>query len=635
MKNILLFIGLILLLTSCSNPELFTLKPTLTKEVGVTVLTINPLALNAIVQNPKDLTITLPVEESSIVLQVHPVNLFGNDFQVLTDKGRVTVSKGIFYTGKIVGQDTSQVTLSIINNEITGLVSSKKTGDLTIGKNNADYVVALNDEPIKFECGTDNLNTKEYDKIRAKLSNIESNVGSLETKCITQDFELTYENYVQFKTVQACTDWLTTLFAAEKSFYTQEGINILIGKIMVWTTPDGYNANTGTALTEFGQRRSNDPNFTGDLIQLVRGRSGGSLSGIAWVDALCANMPKQYKTSVAEPLFNFASYPNYSWSVNVVSHETGHNLGSPHTHSCTWPGGPIDNCYTQEGSCSPGPTPPIGGGTMMSYCHLNGIGIRFSNGFGPLPGNLIRSRIANSCFVGACATTVPTCSDGIKNQGETGIDCGGPCSPCIPSPTCTDGIKNGNETGIDCGGSCPPCAVIPPSTNVALNKPVIQSSISQWEGVNIAAKYANDGNLYTIFHTAQEVNPWVQIDLLSPKSINAVELVNRMDCCGYRIRKFRVFIDNNPYTVGMNASAEFNKSGFVYEYSSSGAANGLVITIPNLTATGRYLKVIVQNFSTGDYFHLAEIRCTENTTVKCDTIKIQNPITYRDSIVCK
>ena len=49
----------------------------------------------------------------------------------------------------------------------------------------------------------------------------------------------------------------------------------------------------------------------------------------------------------------------------------------------------------------------------------------------------------------------PTCTDGIQNGNETGVDCGGPdCAPCI---TCTDGIQNGDETGVDCGGSCPPC----------------------------------------------------------------------------------------------------------------------------------------------------------------------------------
>lgn len=28
-----------------------------------------------------------------------------------------------------------------------------------------------------------------------------------------------------------------------------------------------------------------------------------------------------------------------------------------------------------------------------------------------------------------------------------------------PEPTCTDGIQNGDETGIDCGGTCDPCEV--------------------------------------------------------------------------------------------------------------------------------------------------------------------------------
>ena len=54
---------------------------------------------------------------------------------------------------------------------------------------------------------------------------------------------------------------------------------------------------------------------------------------------------------------------------------------------------------------------------------------------------------------GSCAAC-PTCNDGIQNGDETDIDCGGSCDPC---PTCTDGIQNGDETGIDCGGSCDPC----------------------------------------------------------------------------------------------------------------------------------------------------------------------------------
>ncbi len=46
-----------------------------------------------------------------------------------------------------------------------------------------------------------------------------------------------------------------------------------------------------------------------------------------------------------------------------------------------------------------------------------------------------------------------TCYDGIQNQGEEMIDCGGPCEPCERA-TCNDGKQNNDEEGIDCGGSC-------------------------------------------------------------------------------------------------------------------------------------------------------------------------------------
>lgn len=52
-----------------------------------------------------------------------------------------------------------------------------------------------------------------------------------------------------------------------------------------------------------------------------------------------------------------------------------------------------------------------------------------------------------------------TCTDGIQNGDETGVDCGG--TNCPACPTCDDGIQNGDETGVDCGGSsCPPCGPI-------------------------------------------------------------------------------------------------------------------------------------------------------------------------------
>jgi len=85
--------------------------------------------------------------------------------------------------------------------------------------------------------------------------------------------------------------------------------------------------------------------------------------------------------------------------------------------------------------------------------------------------------ISGSCKAGACA--LPSCSDGVKNDGETGVDCGSDsCGPCpdgsgckepadcmsgvckvgkCQAPSCFDQTRNGGEEQIDCGGPCDPC----------------------------------------------------------------------------------------------------------------------------------------------------------------------------------
>lgn len=81
----------------------------------------------------------------------------------------------------------------------------------------------------------------------------------------------------------------------------------------------------------------------------------------------------------------------------------------------------------------------------------------FCLGGGPAPtcSDGIQNQGEQGVDCGGPCTACPTCNDGIQNQGEQGVDCGGPCTPC---PTCFDGIQNGQETGVDCGGpDCAPC----------------------------------------------------------------------------------------------------------------------------------------------------------------------------------
>jgi len=54
-------------------------------------------------------------------------------------------------------------------------------------------------------------------------------------------------------------------------------------------------------------------------------------------------------------------------------------------------------------------------------------------------------------------TDEETCTDGIRNQDEEDVDCGGVCTKCRLAETCFDGVMNQNEDQIDCGGVCKEC----------------------------------------------------------------------------------------------------------------------------------------------------------------------------------
>jgi hypothetical protein len=108
---------------------------------------------------------------------------------------------------------------------------------------------------------------------------------------------------------------------------------------------------------------------------------------------------------------SFQNVPTYSWSVMVVTHEMGHLMGSRHTHACVWNGNntAIDGCAPTEGGC-PLPGIPGSGGTIMSYCHLQGVGINFNNGFGPQPTAVILNNIeaTGNCLTDDGSLNPPT-----------------------------------------------------------------------------------------------------------------------------------------------------------------------------------------------------------------------------------
>ena len=209
-------------------------------------------------------------------------------------------------------------------------------------------------------------------------------------------------------------NYITGLFNQVATLYQNEGITVELAEAYIWTVADPYrNSSSSNALADFKSRWNNlGNNFNGDIAHLI---SGGVTNngGVAYINVLCNRF---YGYGYSNVYASYKTYPAYSWDLNELAHELGHNFGSQHTQWCGWNTGAggtcgaIDNCAALESgsSCSTCPAttqistrPPGWSGTVMSYCHLvSGVGVNLANGFGPLPQAVIRTSATNgSCLV--------------------------------------------------------------------------------------------------------------------------------------------------------------------------------------------------------------------------------------------
>ena len=86
-------------------------------------------------------------------------------------------------------------------------------------------------------------------------------------------------------------------------------------------------------------------------------------------------------------------------------------------------------------------------------------------------------------------------------------------------------------------------------SNVAINRPVKQSSTSTWsisKNPEIDARVANNGDLISrqYFHTSAEINPWWQVELDGVFVVERVSLYNRLDARD-RLKRFTILRSSN------------------------------------------------------------------------------------------
>ncbi len=397
-------------------------------------------ALADLVQKrPASIRMSLPRSTGEMVLELHKVQLADSEFKMF-EAGKdlaKPLEMGVFYQGKVAGDPNSLVAISCFKDQVTGNILSENKA-YVIGQKNKSIggLYTLEEETPNgvldglgdFTCATQDVITPALAKEMAK-TNPNQTVAPLGAvnKVVNIHFECDFDMYVKLgSNPQALLNYVTSMFNLVHAMYRNESIVTRIKSVKYWTSTDPYASKTNTldALTEFGnQMRAGVPNGA-NVAHLLSTRSLGG--GIAWLDMVCVTPffsagNNSYAGPFAVSAINttFSQLPTYSWTIEVVTHEMGHTLGSPHTQNCNWTGGALDNCYTTEGGCAPGPA-PVNGGTIMSYCHLTSYGINFNNGFGTQPGNLIRNRVAaQTCLntVADAAITVSTNTLNLSNAG--------------------------------------------------------------------------------------------------------------------------------------------------------------------------------------------------------------------------
>ncbi|AWA29384.1 hypothetical protein HYN48_04395 [Flavobacterium magnum] len=366
--------------------------------------------INAIVaQKYPTIEIEIPYHQKQITVQLYSVNLFADGFHIDTDReSSIPFTPGVYYRGMIKGDENSIASLSFYDGQMMGIVSNPEISNLVIGKlikagNVNDYII-YEDQNMQvsqnFDCHTDDKNISSG--VDAHRDG--NDTASPQTvKCVSMYFEMDYNLYQSNgSNAFANANWMMGLFNNVQTLYANETVNIAFKALYMWTTPDPYTGSDSSDYKDqFGSLR---PNFDGDVGSLI-GIDPGGLGGVAAsIGGICSDL--NYSYSDVDP--GYQDVPTYSWTVNVVTHENGHVLGSRHTHACVWNGNntSIDSCAGYvEGGCAMGPIPASNvKGTMMSYCHLvSGVGIAFSNGFGPQPSAAVVNFVnASSCLSSGC-----------------------------------------------------------------------------------------------------------------------------------------------------------------------------------------------------------------------------------------
>jgi hypothetical protein len=238
-------------------------------------------------------------------------------------------------------------------------------------------------------------------------------------------------NYLGGTTAQ-CSTYYNAWWALIAEYFHRDSVIIAKGGLKIWTIEDNYgrrNGANGFPISEFGEAMIITPPAHADVAMLLS-RSLRTSGGISYLGGLCFGAERADNTGwggrvcIVDYIDGGLPQPfGQDWDLYASLHELGHLIGNlPHTHSPSWCGNNsmIDSCgaasgYGEGGTqvCQGYQAIPSIGGTFLSYCHTQAVGINMQGGYGTEPRERMLDFISASdaCLVyhnQSCTLSLPT-----------------------------------------------------------------------------------------------------------------------------------------------------------------------------------------------------------------------------------
>jgi len=420
--------------------------------------------------------------DATVELELRRFEPFAPGARVEAVDGRgvraVKLPDHVYFTGTVRGEPDSRVLLIAARDHVRGFVAARGTvypfGPDRRGRHRS-YALRDVDPTAYPRPGAFCANDLHRDQVESLLVNRSARVAAgLEPPPIAYTssglvqadaaIETDHELWAKFGSDAQTLDYLASLAAASSAIDERDvSVRLSFSYVRLWpTASDPWSA---TALDQqlaevrnYWTNPANDMDAIAGPHALVHFISGKSVQGgIAYIGSVC---DPRYSFGVSQVFGHFdLSDPTQIWDVLVVTHEIGHNLGTPHTH-CYSP--PVDECYDQEANCYAGPV-VCSRGTIMSYCHLSCGGLPdIDLVFGDVVSAQIRSTVATA----SCLTPAGDCGNGVVEAGEQCDDgnlvAGDGCSASCRLEVCGNGIRDAGEqcddgntvSGDGCSAGC-------------------------------------------------------------------------------------------------------------------------------------------------------------------------------------